>query len=101
MRRVLTSAALAAALAPAGLAGAQGRPDITAMSCAAAADLVARSGAIVLTTGPITYARFVRDGGFCTVETTTKPAYEQTRDLPRCFVGYLCVDPFSEGPGKP
>ena len=106
MRRVPTSAARAAALmltglALAGPAGAQARPDITAMSCAAAAGLVERSGTVILTTGPITYGRFVRDSGFCTVEKTTKPAYELTRDQPRCFIGYLCVDPFSEGPGKP
>jgi hypothetical protein len=101
MRLVLTCVACAASLALAGPAGAQPRPDITAMSCAAAADLVARSGAAILTTGPITYGRFVRDSGFCTIEKATTPAYEQTRDDPRCFIGYRCVDPFSEGPGRP
>ncbi|GJE58904.1 hypothetical protein [Methylobacterium trifolii] len=80
---------------------AQGRPDITTMTCAAAAGLVARSGAVVMTTGPGTYARIVRDAGFCTIETSTRPDFEAARDDPRCFVGYACVDPFSEGRDGP
>ncbi|WP_375408776.1 hypothetical protein [uncultured Methylobacterium sp.] len=79
---------------------AQGRPAAPAMTCAAAVDLVARNGAIVLTTGPITYARFVRHGGFCPVPETPKPAFEQTLDDPKCFVGYTCQDRFSEGSGR-
>ncbi|MBX9932675.1 MAG: hypothetical protein K2Y56_14220 [Methylobacterium sp.] len=76
---------------------AQPRPATPAMACAAAADLVTRSGAIVLTTGPFTYARFVRDAGFCSIAETTKPAFELTLDNPKCFVGYLCRDKFNEG----
>ena len=38
---------------------AQARPDTRAMTCAEAAALVARAGAIVMSTGPATYARFI------------------------------------------
>lgn len=81
-------------------AQAQVRPAIPAMTCASAADLVARSGAVVLTTGPITYARIVRDGGFCNIPEAPKPAFERTLDNPKCFVGYTCQDKFTEGGGR-
>lgn len=76
---------------------AQGRPDTRAMTCAAAAALVAREGAVVMTTGPAAYERIVRDVGFCTIETSTRPDYEPTRDAAQCFVGYRCVAPYTEG----
>ena len=78
----------------------QPRPAMPEMICAEAAGLVARTGAIVLTTGPFTYARFVRDGGFCPLPEVPKPALEATRDVPRCFVGYTCHDRFTEGGGR-
>ena len=90
----------AAIVAFASGAVAQGRPATPAMTCAAAADLVARNGAIVLTTGPITYARFVHHGGFCPIPETPRPAFELTLDNPKCFVGYICKDRFSEGGGR-
>ena len=82
------------------LAQAQDRPDTRAMTCAEAAALVARAGAVVMTTGPATYARFVRDGGFCPLPETTQPSWETTRDDPKCFVGYTCRDKFNEGQGR-
>lgn len=82
-------------------AAAQPRPDVTAMTCAEAGALVARSGAVVITTGPGTYSRVVRDVSFCVVEKSTEPDFERTRDVPNCFVGYRCVDPFSEGRDGP
>ena len=91
--------ACAAALVPIA-ASAQGRPATPAMLCAEAAALVNRAGAIVLTTGPITYARIVRDGGFCPLPEAPKPAFEFTRDNPQCFVGYECKDKFNEGSGR-
>lgn len=72
--------------------GGAARPDTRALTCAEASALVARAGALVMTTGPFTYERIVRDGGFCTIETTTRPDYEATRDQRQCFVGYRCVD---------
>ncbi|MCI9879994.1 hypothetical protein MTL_08080 [Methylobacterium goesingense] len=83
-----------------GVARAQTRPDTRAMTCAEASALVARAGAIVLSTGPVTYARFVRDGGFCPLPETTQPSWEITRDDPKCFVGYTCRDKFNEGQGR-
>ncbi|WP_244476472.1 hypothetical protein [Methylobacterium sp. Leaf88] len=79
---------------------AQARPDTRAMTCAEAAALVARAGAVVMSTGPATYARFVRDGGFCPLPETTQPSWETTRDNPKCFVGYTCRDKFNEGQGR-
>ena len=80
---------------------AQGRPDTRDLTCAAAAALVAREGAVVMTTGPFTYERVVRDGGFCSLELTTRPDYEATRDARLCFVGYRCVEPLREGTDGP
>jgi len=98
MRPVLF--ALTAVSVMAGPVAAQPRPATPDMACAEAAGLVARVGAIVLTTGPFTYARFVRDGGFCPLPETTRPAFEATRDVPRCFVGYTCHDRFTEGASR-
>lgn len=100
MRRTLALLACAAAVLPFGQAQAQGRPATPALSCAAAAGLVARSGSIVLTTGPFTYDRFVRDGGFCPLPEIPRPAFEVTLDDPKCFVGYICKDKFTENNGR-
>jgi hypothetical protein len=68
----------------------QGRPDTTTMSCQAAASLVGARGAIVLSTGPTTYDRYVLDEGFCTRDEITKPAFVPTADNRQCFIGYYC-----------
>ncbi len=81
--------------------GGGARPDTRALTCAQASALVARDGAVVMTTGPFTYQRIVRDGGFCTIETTTRPDYEATRDERQCFVGYRCVERLEEGRDGP
>lgn len=91
--------ALALALsALAGAASAQGRPYTPRLPCAAAADIVARSGAAVLSTSPTTYDRYVRDRGFCEINEVTRPAFVPAADTPQCFVGYRCKtfsrDPF-------
>ncbi|MGU3361321.1 hypothetical protein ACLBWX_13405 [Methylobacterium sp. M6A4_1b] len=98
-RRSLSALLAGIVLLP-GVAQAQARPDTRAMTCAEASALVARAGAIVLSTGPVTYARFVRDGGFCPLPETTQPSWEITRDDPKCFVGYTCRDKFNEGQGR-
>lgn len=99
VRRRLSAVLVCTALMPA-LAQAQSRPDTTTLTCSEASELVARAGAIVMTTGPATYARFVRDGGFCPLPETTQPSWELTRDNPKCFVGYTCRDKFNEGKGR-
>ncbi|MCJ2043138.1 hypothetical protein MKK58_01030 [Methylobacterium sp. J-078] len=98
-RRSLSALVACAVLLP-GVAQSQTRPDTRAMTCAEASALVARAGAIVMSTGPVTYARFVRDGGFCPLPETTQPSWEITRDDPKCFVGYTCRDKFNEGQGR-
>ncbi|MCJ2129408.1 hypothetical protein [Methylobacterium sp. E-045] len=98
MRHRAIRSALAACIVLAPLTiSAQERPATPAMLCADAAALVNRVGAIVMTTGPITYDRIVRDGGFCPLPEAPKPAYELTRDVAQCFVGYVCRDKFNEG----
>ncbi|WP_187273770.1 MULTISPECIES: hypothetical protein [unclassified Methylobacterium] len=86
--------------APSGSPGGA-RPDTRALTCADAAALVARAGAVVMTTGAMTYERIVRDGGFCTIELTARPAFEATRDVRMCFVGYRCVERMQEGRDGP
>lgn len=68
----------------------QARPNTTAMSCKAAAGLVAGQGAVVLDTGPTTYDRYVLDEGFCNRSEVTKPAFVPTADNRECFIGYYC-----------
>ncbi len=69
---------------------AQTRPLTTALTCAAAADVVNRNGAIVLGTGPTTYDRYVRDGSGCGIGASTSPAFVPAKDRAQCFVGYVC-----------
>src|SRR3954471_18411138 len=87
--RVACAAALACvtALAP---ASAQVRASTSSLSCSAAAGLVAARGAIVLSTGPATYDRFVSGGEGCDRNQTTEAAYERTADSQQCFIGYRC-----------
>jgi hypothetical protein len=70
---------------------AQGRPDTTRMQCRAAAALVSARGAIVLSTGPNTYDRYVRGDGFCLPDEVTRPAFVPAADNPQCFIGYYCL----------
>lgn len=69
------------------------RPDLRRMSCAQAQSLVARHGAIVMTTGRHTYQRFVAGPRFCDHWEVVRPEVQQTRDAPRCLVGYICETP--------
>lgn len=83
--------ALALALAPFAVeASAQGRPFTPRLPCAAAAEIVARNGAAVLSTSATTYDRYVRDRGFCELNEVIRPAFVPAADTPQCFVGYRC-----------
>lgn len=62
------------------------------MSCVAARSLVTAKGAVVMTTGPATYERFVNGQNFCDRAETTEPAYAPAADTARCFVAYRCKD---------
>lgn len=72
---------------------AQGRPDTTRMSCAAAKALVTRQHAIVLSTGPTTYDRYVADEGFCQSDEVGRAAFVPAADNSQCFIGYYCIRP--------
>lgn len=70
-------------------AGAQGRPDSRAMSCARVQDLIANNGAVVLTTGQLTYDRYVVSRQFCSHPYVPVVDFIQTRDTDQCPV-YRC-----------
>ena len=71
-------------------ATAQERVLAPSMPCAGVAALVETRGAVVISTGPFTFDRVVRDQSFCELETTTAPAYVPSADLRLCFAGYRC-----------
>lgn len=72
---------------------AQPRPYAPGMTCRAVAGIVASRGAVVISTSPTTYDRYVRDRSFCQITEITDPAWVWTRDNPQCFVGYTCREP--------
>jgi hypothetical protein len=87
------TATLVAGLTFAPLEAAAQRPDLRQMSCAQARNLVARRGAVVMTTGRYTYERFVAGPRWCDHWETVAPRAAATRDNPRCVVGYICETP--------
>ena len=88
---ILVLSILVATLAATSIAGA--RPNTANMSCDEAAATVARSGAIVLSTGVKTYDRFVATNLFCLSGETTEPGLAPTLDSRLCQVGYVCRSP--------
>jgi hypothetical protein len=72
---------------------AEARPNTTTMTCEQAAATVARTGAIVLSTGAHTYQRFVASVQFCAMRELTEPGIAPTLDSRECQVGYLCKRP--------
>ena len=73
-------------------ATAQVSPPTSQRTCSANRQLVMRDGAVVLDTGPMTYARFVRSGAECTVDQFPEPAWVPSSNNPQCFIGYRCKD---------
>ena len=84
-------AGLAAAMLAACTGAAEARPDTRTLTCAQVKDLVTRTGAVTLATGPATYERVVVHQGQCLRMEITQPAYAPTSDVPQCFVGLRCV----------
>lgn len=86
--------ALAASVAVTALAlaslPAQARPDTRSMNCVQAQAFIQQNGAVVMSTGPYTYSRFVADRRYCPHYEILKPNYGPTRDNPECPVGYRC-----------
>jgi hypothetical protein len=81
--------ALALALAATAAVG-QTRPSSRSMTCQAARQLVASRGAVVLSTGPYAFDRYVSSSPFCVLGETTEPAWIPTADTSQCFVGHRC-----------
>ena len=85
----LSASAIAASLLLTLPASAQAMPNSLTMSCAQARALVAREGAVVISTGPGLFDRYVTDAGYCQSQ-RSKPAWIPTRDNPQCLVGQEC-----------
>lgn len=85
----LAASAIAAALLLPLPASAQAMPNSLTMSCIQARALVAREGAVVISTGPGLFDRYVTDAGYCSSK-RSKPAWIPTRDNPQCLVGQEC-----------
>ncbi|MCB8819931.1 hypothetical protein [Microvirga rosea] len=89
MKSVLTILAFVAVATP---VIAQVGPPTSQRTCGANRQLVLRDGAVVLDTGPTTYARFVRSGAECLVDQFPEPAWVPSSNNPQCFIGYRCKD---------
>ena len=93
MRSALIPAmALSLGLTVAGDALAQSRPYSPRMYCDELAALVARRGAVVISTSPTTYDRYVRSRAFCQPTEVTEAAWIRSADTRACFVGYTCKE---------
>ena len=73
-------------------ASAQTQLDGRSMRCAQLAATVQSRGAVVISTGPSTYDRYVNSGQFCVRPEIPVPTWISTVDAPQCFVGYVCRD---------
>ncbi len=90
-QRILNRLNLALALALTATGSyAQTRPSTVTRPCYAGQQLVFARGAVVLSTGPHSYDRFVRDRSFCEFNEYITPAFVPSLDTPQCFVGYRC-----------
>ena len=69
---------------------AQQGPFTPSLPCRQVQQIVFASGAVVLSTGPHTYDRYVRDRSFCLIDEYLEPVWVPARDTPQCPVGYRC-----------
>jgi hypothetical protein len=69
---------------------AQPRPSTVRMTCAQARSTVLSRGAVVLSTGPNTYDRFVSSRNYCEINESLESVWAPTADTPQCFIGYRC-----------
>lgn len=70
---------------------AQSRPSTLRMSCLQARSLVLSQGAVVLSTGPTTYDRYVSGGNFCQWGERSEPTWVPAADTPQCHIGFVCA----------
>ena len=99
LARALTIALIAVtALPPVASAQVVGdRIPAPALPCGQVLAAVNQRGATLVSTGPYTYERLVRDIGFCTIEQATEPYYGPSANAGQCFLGYRCKDRMTEG----
>ncbi len=72
-------------------APAAARPDTRTMTCQYAQAFVQQHRAVVMSTGPHTYERFVAQSvGYCGPQESTRLLTAPTLDSPNCRVGYIC-----------
>jgi hypothetical protein len=76
---------------------AEARPDTRAMTCDQVVSLIERDGAVVLTTGQLTYDRFVAGPGACSVGEAIRAVTVPTRDGPCRVLRCAQVDVFQWG----
>ncbi len=67
------------------------RPSTLGMTCHQAQRMVASRGAVVMSTGRHTYARFVASPGYCEVAEWAIWATAPTKDARACQLGYTCT----------
>ncbi len=70
------------------------RPDTRYLSCGAAISLVQNAGAIILSTGPHLYDKYVANHYYCSIDQALERAYAPTTDTHRCKIGYRCREKF-------
>ena len=76
------------------------RPDVRTMTCRQAQQMVAKRGAVVMTTGRFTYERFVSHSGYCDYFERAASAWTKTKDNSKCRIGFTCeqrIDNFGLG----
>ena len=73
-------------------ATAQAQPRVSTLnlSCRQGRAVVMSQGAVVLSTGPNTYDRFVSSPAFCAPGETTELVWVRTADTAQCPIGYRC-----------
>lgn len=91
--RLAATALLAVAVVTPALA--QGRPDARSMTCGQVQSLIAQRGAVVITTGPHTYDRFVAGRRWCDMPYVPTTTGISTSDG-RCVVYNCQRDPFED-----
>jgi hypothetical protein len=73
-------------------ASAQTQVDGRTVPCAQLAAIVRSRGAVVISTSPYTYDRYVNGTQFCVRPEIAVPTWISTADAAQCFVGYVCRD---------
>lgn len=91
MRTPVTALA-ALLLASMATGAAAARPYAPGMACRAVQELIRARGAVVISTGPSTYDRFVSGGRYCEPTEDTEAAWISTADERNCFIGYTCKE---------